>query len=179
MNTIRENITIGSLNINEVLWYLLFSPDKFQNWFLKTKDTVLLVLYYFNLSSEHYLATNYFLPCCHGRISGIVSSKCMFFIVYPAFSIQNWFQRESTKNTQLKLNMQRSLEVCSCNSLLKFEAVKCFLHYHLRLLPSFLSALSHVYLRLISPMNYTFVFQMAEFRAQNCHLCKRTRTSTV
>ena len=75
--------------------------------------------------------------------------------------------------------MQRSCEVCFWNNLLKFEAEKCFSHYHLRLVPSLLLSLSQVYLRLMSQLNYTFVFQMAEFRAQNCHLYKGMRTSTV
>lgn len=134
-------------------------------WILKTKDTVLLVFYCLNSSSEDYLATDHFLPCCHGQISRLVGCKFVLFIVYPAFNIQNWSKKESTKNTQLKINIQRSWDVCFWNSLLKFEAEKCFSHYHLRLLPSLLLSLSHFYLRLISQMNYNFIFQMAEFRA--------------
>lgn len=97
------------------------------DWILKPNDTVVLALSRCNLSSKHYLPTDHFLPCCHGEISRLVRSKATFVIAYPAFSIQNSFKKERTKNTQLKVNIHRSWEVCFWNRLLKFESEKCFL----------------------------------------------------
>ena len=90
MDRIEETISTGSLNTEEVLCFFFVSLSRqIPEWILKPKDTVLLALSRFNLSSKHYLPTDHFLPCCHGEISRLICSKATFVIACPAFSSQN------------------------------------------------------------------------------------------